>query len=89
MTWPDHTAAGRGHAVHEHAGHGAGYHDAASLDRGQTGIDAVVRFERRGARVLLVRRNTVHRAVSGDDALQRSVDESFTRSVHRVVRGAE
>jgi hypothetical protein len=51
------------------------------LDRGQTGADAVVRFERRGARVLLVQRNTAHRAVSDDVALQRSVDESFPESV--------
>jgi hypothetical protein len=53
----------------------------AGLDRGQTGLDAVVRFERQGARVLLVRQNTVHRAVTDDPALQRSVAESFTRSV--------
>jgi hypothetical protein len=52
-----------------------------SLDRGQTGTDAVVRFERRGARVLLVRPNTTHRAVGGDAALQRSVEESFPRSI--------
>jgi hypothetical protein len=54
---------------------------AAGLDRGQVGTDAVVRFERRGARVLMVQPNTAHRAVGGDDALQRSVAESFPRSV--------
>jgi hypothetical protein len=54
---------------------------AAGLDRGQTGLDAVVRFERHGSRVLLVRENTVHRAVTADDALQRTVAESFPRSV--------
>jgi hypothetical protein len=54
---------------------------SAGLDRGQTGLDAVVRFERRGARVLLVRQNTAHRAVTDNEALQRSVAESFTRSV--------
>jgi hypothetical protein len=54
---------------------------AASLDRGQVGSDAVVRFERRGARVLLVQPNTAHRAVGGDDALQQSVAQSFPRSV--------
>jgi hypothetical protein len=54
---------------------------AASLDRGQVGFDAVVRFERHGARVLLVQPNTTHRAVGGDDALQQSVAQSFPRSV--------
>jgi hypothetical protein len=54
---------------------------AAGLDRGQTGLDAVVRFERQGARVLLVRQNTVYRAVTDDEALRRTVAESFTRSV--------
>ncbi|HEX5520138.1 MAG TPA: DUF5117 domain-containing protein, partial [Longimicrobiaceae bacterium] len=53
----------------------------AGLDRGQVGIDAVVRFERRGARVLLVRPSTTHRAVGGDSALVASVEEAFPRSV--------
>jgi hypothetical protein len=53
----------------------------ASLDRGQVGTEAVVRFERRGSRVLLVQPNTAHRATGGDDALQRSVAESFPRSI--------
>lgn len=54
---------------------------AGGMDRGQLGADAVVRFERHGPRMLLVRRNTAHRATTGDAALQRSVDESFPRSV--------
>jgi hypothetical protein len=53
----------------------------AGLDRGQVGLDALVRFERRGARVLLVRLNTAHRAVGGSPELERSVAESFPRSV--------
>lgn len=53
----------------------------ALLDRGQVGEEAVVRFERRGPRVLLVRRNTDHRAPPRDPALVRSVEESFPRSV--------
>jgi hypothetical protein len=53
----------------------------AGLDRGQVGLEAIVRFERQGARVLLVRPNTAHRALAGDAALQRSVEESFPRSV--------
>jgi hypothetical protein len=51
------------------------------LDRGNIGISAVVRFERRGPRVFLVRDNTAHRAVTEDAALRRSVEESFPRSV--------
>jgi hypothetical protein len=51
------------------------------LDRGQVGAEAMVRFERRGARVLLIRENTAHRAVGGSEALRRSVEESFPRSV--------
>jgi hypothetical protein len=51
------------------------------LDRGQVGTEAVVRFERHGARVLLIRQNTSHRALTDDEALRRSVEESFPRSV--------
>ncbi|HKO16416.1 MAG TPA: DUF5117 domain-containing protein, partial [Gemmatimonadaceae bacterium] len=49
------------------------------LDRGTTGDEAVVRFERFGPRVLLVRRNTRFRATA--DSLQaHSVEESFATS---------
>jgi hypothetical protein len=51
------------------------------LDRGQLGDDALVRFERHGSRVLLVRQNAGHRALTGNAALARSVEESFPRSV--------
>jgi hypothetical protein len=51
------------------------------LDRGQVGVEAIVRFERHGPRVLLVRENTAFRAVTDDEALRRSVAESFPRSV--------
>jgi hypothetical protein len=54
---------------------------AASLDRGQTGGSALVRFERRGQRVLLVQPNTAHRAFTTDTAVARTVEESFPRSV--------
>lgn len=54
---------------------------AAALDRGEVGLEAVVRFERRGARVLLVRQNAGHTALGGSEALRRSVEESFPRSV--------
>ena len=53
----------------------------AGLDRGEVGLSALVRFERHGARVVLVRPNTSYRATSGDAALARSVAESFPRSV--------
>lgn len=59
----------------------AGGLGALGLDRGQLGAEAVVRFERNGARVHMVQINTVHRAFGGDSALRRSVEESFPRSV--------
>ncbi len=59
----------------------AGGLGALGLDRGQLGAEAVVRFERNGARVHLVHINTTHRAIGGDSALTRSVEESFPRSV--------
>jgi hypothetical protein len=51
------------------------------LDRGQTGTSAVVRLERRGNRVLLVRDNWTVRALGGDEAEARAAAESFPRSV--------
>jgi hypothetical protein len=51
------------------------------LDRGQVGLSAVMRLERRGSRVLLIRDNWSVRAVGDDDALARSVRESFPTSV--------
>lgn len=54
---------------------------AAGLDRGQLGDNAIVRFERRGARVYLIRENTAVLARTDNPALQRSVEESFPSSV--------
>ena len=54
---------------------------AAGLDRGQLGDNAVVRFERRGARVFLIRENTAVVARTDNPALRRSVEESFPSSV--------
>src|SRR5687768_5990412 len=59
----------------------AGGVGSLGLDRGQVGAEAVVRFERHGARVHLIQTNTTHRAVAGNPALRRSVEESFPRSV--------
>ncbi len=53
----------------------------ALMDRGQVGMDALVRLERRGNRVLMVRDNTSVRAVSGDELARRAAAESFPISV--------
>src|SRR5689334_7524160 len=50
------------------------------LDRGTTGDQGVVRFERFGPRIFLVRRNLDFRA-SGDTVEERTVEESFATSV--------
>lgn len=55
--------------------------NALGLDRGTIGQEAVVRFERHGARLFLVRPNLDFRATSGTPDLARSVDESFATSV--------
>jgi len=51
------------------------------VDRGQLGLEAVVRFERRGPRVLMVRDNWGVRALGDDEELARTVTESFPTSV--------
>jgi hypothetical protein len=52
-----------------------------SLDRGQTGPNALVRFERRGNRILLMRDNQSARAPGGDAANQQAARDAFPRSV--------
>ncbi len=52
-----------------------------SLDRGQLGANFVVRLERRGSRILMVRDNLGVRALSADAAGQRAAAEGFPRSV--------
>ncbi len=52
-----------------------------SLDRGQMGQSVVVRLERRGTRVLLVRDNWGVRAPAGDAANQRAASDAFPRAV--------
>ena len=54
---------------------------AASLDRGEVGISALVRFERRGPRMLLIQENTTTRAITENAAARRAVEESFPSSV--------
>ena len=55
--------------------------NALGLDRGQTGGSAVVRFERQGKRVLLVRDNWSVRAQGADPAGQRAAAEAYPTSV--------
>ena len=54
--------------------------NARGLDRGTTGDQGVVRFERFGPRIFLVRRNLDFRA-SRDTVEERTVEESFATSV--------
>ncbi|MGH7506011.1 MAG: zinc-dependent metalloprotease, partial [Longimicrobiales bacterium] len=54
---------------------------ALGLDRGTIGDNAVVRFERHGPNVFLVRTHPGYRAVTDNQALKRSVAESFAVSV--------
>lgn len=51
------------------------------LDRGQTGGSVVVRLERRGKRLVLVRDNWNTRAIGADEAGQRGAAEAFATSV--------
>jgi hypothetical protein len=59
---------------------GAGV-NALGLDRGQVGGEAIVRFERRGRRVLLVTDNQVARAPGATPDGQRAAAEAFPRAV--------
>jgi hypothetical protein len=60
---------------------GLGSLEPTRLDRGQTGSAMVVRFERRGPRVVLVRRNVSAIASSGDPYEVQAVEESFPPSI--------
>ncbi len=51
------------------------------LDRGQTGSSSVVRLERRGNRVHMVRDNWSIRAIGADEAGTRAAEEAFPTSV--------
>lgn len=54
---------------------------ALGLDRGQTGGSAVIRFERRGKRVVVLRDNWSVRAIGADEAGARAANEAFPTSV--------
>jgi len=51
------------------------------LDRNQLGSERVVKFERRGPKVLLTQLNYSYRAVSENEAERRAVQEAFAQSV--------
>ncbi|MEQ1605950.1 MAG: zinc-dependent metalloprotease [Pyrinomonadaceae bacterium] len=51
------------------------------LDRGQLGTTKVVTFERAGNKILLMQPNYEFRALGGDPAQRKSVEESFAKSV--------
>ncbi len=52
-----------------------------TLDRAETGPSGIVRLERRGGRVLMVRDNLTARAPNGDAANRRAATEAFPRSI--------
>src|SRR5579859_5265386 len=51
------------------------------LDRGQLGATRVVRFERSGAKVLLIQENLEFRAITNDADEKKAVHDSFAESV--------
>lgn len=59
---------------------GVGSNDIG-LDRNQLNRERIVRFERRGPKVLLIEPNYFYRAVSNSEAERKAVTESFAQSV--------
>ncbi len=59
---------------------GVGSNDIG-LDRNQLGRERVVRFERRGSKVLMIEPNTFYRAISNNALERKAVRESFAESV--------
>jgi hypothetical protein len=51
------------------------------LDRNQLGKERIVKFEKRGNKVLLIEQNYFYRARSNHEAERKSVEESFAQSV--------
>lgn len=51
------------------------------LDRGQLGGERVVRFERRGPKVLLIEPNLRYRAITENASEKKAVEEAFAQSV--------
>ena len=59
---------------------GVGSNDIG-LDRGQLGGEHIVKFERRGPKVLMVEPNYKYRAISDNPDERRAVQEAFAQSV--------
>src|SRR6478609_5963667 len=59
---------------------GVGSNDIG-LDRNQLGRERIVKFERRGPKVLLIEPNYFYRAVSNSEAERKAVNELFAQSV--------
>jgi hypothetical protein len=59
---------------------GVGSNDIG-LDRGQLGGERIVKFDRRGPKVLLVEPNYRYRAMTENEAEKRAVEEAFAHSV--------
>lgn len=59
---------------------GVGSNDIG-LDRNQLGRERVVKFERRGPKVLLIEPNSFYRAISDNAAERKAVEEAFAQSV--------
>ncbi|MEQ8424511.1 MAG: DUF5117 domain-containing protein, partial [Cyclobacteriaceae bacterium] len=51
------------------------------LDRGQLGGDRIVKFDRRGPKVLLIQPNYRYRAMTDNATEKRAVDQAFAQSV--------
>ena len=51
------------------------------LDRNQLGRERIVKFERRGSKILMIEPNYFYRAVSNNEAERKAVAESFAQSV--------
>ncbi len=59
---------------------GVGSNDIG-LDRNQLGRERVVKFEKRGPKVLLIEPNSFYRAISSNAAERKAVEEAFAQSV--------
>lgn len=59
---------------------GVGSNDIG-LDRNQLGSERIVKFERKGPKVLLVQPNYSYRAISNNPAERKAVEEAFAQSV--------
>src|SRR5258708_38776991 len=59
---------------------GVGSNDIG-LDRNQLGRERIVKFERRGPKILMTEPNYFYRAVSNNEAERKAVAESFAQSI--------